>query len=502
MFKEDYRRLNEKITPDAHLKSSTLAQKRISRRVQKSRIARFTAVPAGALASLVIAFILSVNLSPAFASAMEQIPVFRNLAAAVSFSPSLSEAVKQNYVQAIGQEQTVGDITLTIEYVIVDQKQVHVFYTLQSEQYENLFATDISLLDANGIPLSEYTLFFARSKLGYFDGDIKQDDLQQWIFDFSDAEIPDSLILECGVFDLFQSDSELDEDATTAFATTYKLVNISDFSIPFSFDSELILHSEIIPVNHEFVFDGQSLSITNVEISPTITRVNFTENENNTARLMSMSCYLIDENGDQIDQTAFSNDQWASRNSVWKNYLESVYFTESRHLTLVITDAVWLDKNAAQIKVDLVSGETDDLPPGVELIASTEVDGDWALTFSAPKREQKFYDPFFEERGRWAYSIFENEFYDETGNIHRFANGWGADDGYEIWRFFTEEELAAGIIDESFIGIVSGSIEFVEARGTFGTQRIIKDYPYDILYLIPSFSSLSALEAPIEIIIR
>ena len=89
MFKDDYRKLSDKITPDARLISDTLAQKRISGKVQTSRVVRWTAVPAGAVASLIIAFMLSVNLSPAFANAMEQIPVFRTLAAAVSFSPSL-----------------------------------------------------------------------------------------------------------------------------------------------------------------------------------------------------------------------------------------------------------------------------------------------------------------------------------------------------------------------------------------------------------------------------
>jgi len=502
MFKEAYCGLSEKITPDAQLIANTLAQKRVSSKVQTSRTVRFVAVPTGAVASLVIAFILSVNLSPAFASAMEQIPGFRTLAAAVSFSPSLSEAVKQNYVQAIGQEQTVDDITLRIEYIIVDQQQLHIFYTLHSERYEMLFATGISLFDAQGIPLRDYTFFETMSKLGYFDGDIKHDDLQQWVFDFADNEIPDEIILECGVFDLFQSGSEPNEEITSAFMAMYNLVTISDFSIPFSFDPELIQHSEAIPVNHEFSFDGQSFTITTVEISPTLTRVNFTECENNTAWLMSMSCYLIDENGNRFDQIPYVNDPLASQSNTWKNYLESVYFAESRHLTLIITDAVWLDKDAEKIRVDLVSGEVDDLPPGVEFIASTRLDNDLALTFTAPKRTQKFYDPLFEDMGRWMYSLFKRAFYDETGSMRSIANEKVSDDGYEVWRILTEEGVDYDFNDESLADVASGFFEFIESPGVFGVTRIIKDYPYNTLYLMPSFSGFSALEAPIEIIIR
>ena len=52
------------------------------------------------------------------------------LAQAVAWSPSLSAAVENDYVQPIGQSQTVNGVTATVEYVIVDRKQLSIFYTL------------------------------------------------------------------------------------------------------------------------------------------------------------------------------------------------------------------------------------------------------------------------------------------------------------------------------------------------------------------------------------
>ena len=113
---------------------------RALRRRRRDRRLRLFGVPAGSLAACFIAFVLLVNLFPPFARACGNVPLLRALAQAVAWSPSLSAAVENDYVQPIGQSQTVNGITATIEYVIVDQKQVHIFFTLKGEGYESLSA--------------------------------------------------------------------------------------------------------------------------------------------------------------------------------------------------------------------------------------------------------------------------------------------------------------------------------------------------------------------------
>lgn len=62
-----------------------------------------------------------VNASPAFAISCAKVPVLRELAAAVAFSPSLRAAVEHDYVQYIGRTEGADRISVTAEYVIAPQ---------------------------------------------------------------------------------------------------------------------------------------------------------------------------------------------------------------------------------------------------------------------------------------------------------------------------------------------------------------------------------------------
>lgn len=69
----------------------------------------------------------------------------------MAFSPSLKAAVENDFIQYIGQSQTDNGVTMTVEYVIVDEKQVNIFFTLGSEVYTYLDGTpDLSLEDGSG----------------------------------------------------------------------------------------------------------------------------------------------------------------------------------------------------------------------------------------------------------------------------------------------------------------------------------------------------------------
>ena len=95
----------------------------------KARAARRRfGVSLGSLAAVAAAFVIVVNAMPTFALACGNIPILRELAAAVAFSPSLSEAVRHDYVQYVGKSQTVNGVTVTLETVIADQQQLIGFY--------------------------------------------------------------------------------------------------------------------------------------------------------------------------------------------------------------------------------------------------------------------------------------------------------------------------------------------------------------------------------------
>ena len=106
---------------------------RASAREKKHRTVMRFVKPAASIAAVFACFVLSVNFITPVAQAYSKIPVLKDLAAAVDFSGSLSRAVENNYVQPIGLSQTKNGIKADIDYVIVDQKQVNIFYRLEYE---------------------------------------------------------------------------------------------------------------------------------------------------------------------------------------------------------------------------------------------------------------------------------------------------------------------------------------------------------------------------------
>ena len=106
---EEYQALLQELEPTPAALEGTA--ERALRRRRRDRRLRLFGVPAGSLAACFVAFVLLVNLFPPFARACGNVPVLRALAQAVAWSPSLSAAVENDYVQPIGQSQTVNGIT-------------------------------------------------------------------------------------------------------------------------------------------------------------------------------------------------------------------------------------------------------------------------------------------------------------------------------------------------------------------------------------------------------
>ena len=105
---------------------------RAKARARGHRRARAWGVPLGSLAGVLAAFVLLVNTVPTFALDCSGIPVLGSLASAVDWSGSLRRAVENDYVQPIGQRQPKSGITMTTQYVIVDQQQVNLFVTVEN----------------------------------------------------------------------------------------------------------------------------------------------------------------------------------------------------------------------------------------------------------------------------------------------------------------------------------------------------------------------------------
>lgn len=370
---------------------------------EKRRKRRIFGIPAGSLAACFLGFVLLVNLFPPFAYACGRVPVLRALAQAVAWSPSLSAAVENEYVQPMGLSQTENGITATIEYLIVDQKQVNIFFTLEGEGYESLTA--------------EMPEFASEQTCSILGADFRQEPgtLLRFSLDYS-GEVPDGFTMTFGV----TGERSGEEEPTPEYSGADQSIAdemldprpaeereiLAEFTFDLQFDPQFTDQGEIIPVNETFQMDGQTFTVTEAEIYPTHVRINVEGDPANTAWLKGLDFYLENEDGERFDTVtngvSASGDEDTPAMVSFR--LESPYFSDSEHLTLSITGARWLEKEHERVYVDLVRETAPWLPEGVTLTSAQLREGGWFLMFQVAPSE------------RTAGSPFSMNFYDAEGN--------------------------------------------------------------------------------------
>ena len=431
----------------------------VDRALRRQRAAgkkrRAFGISAVGLAACFGAFILLVNLSMPFARACGNIPVLRELAKAVSWSPSLSAAVENEYVQPIGQSQTVNGITATIEYVIVDQKQLNIFFTLNADGYDNLNA---------GMP--RYEPEQVCSTIGS-SWNQPPGTLLNFTLDYGEGNVPDGFTITFRVTTWVEPDGSA---APEAPATSYEDEMLepveeeepdylAEFTFDLEFDPQFTARGETVPVDRTFDLDGQSLTVTEVEVYPTHVRVNVADDPANTAWLKSLEFYLENEDGERFEPisngVSASGDPDTPANVSFR--LESPYFADSAHLTLHVTGAEWLDKDMERVRVDLADRTAERLPEGVTFQSAEKRDGGWVLTFRVQQRREHF-----------THQVWNSTFYDEAGNQYESNRRGTTTDG----------------------------------SGYFEEMLPLPGYQADVVWLQPTYSRTTAEITPVTIPIK
>jgi hypothetical protein len=446
-------------------------------------IRRFLITPACGFIAVLMAFTAMVNLFPTVAMAVERIPGLRELAVAVSFSPSLKTAVDNEYVQSINQEQTDNGITMRVEYVIVDQKQLNIFYTLQSQKYAQLNVTpEIRGLDGQALESYSIAAIYKDGFGLYSQGDgkrkpLKNEALRQFTVDFIQGDMPEGIIFIGRVNDSAPAKSDMqaapEASAGTALHSVFNFepVIVAEFTFTLQFDPAYTHTGETIYVNQDIVLDGQRFTVTTAEIYPTHMRVNVAADETNTAWLQSLEFFFLNEKGERFDTISNGIRATGTGDSpeMTSHYLESSFFHQSDHLTMYITEAGWLDKDMETVRVDLSDTSSDKMPEGVTFTKAERIGNSWELTFSAAERKPNA-----------SYQLFGIRYYDENGGEYEY-NSWASG--------------MTGLYDEK-------TGEYVETPGLFWVQFALLDYPHDIVYLSPSYSRVTAFETPTAVTIK
>ena len=408
---------------------------------KRKRTTQMIVRPLAGFAACFAIFVLLVNFCAPVAYACSQVPVLRELAAAVTFSRSLTDAVENEYVQPMDLSQTDNDITAEVAYLIVDQKQVNVFYCLDSDKYETLDA-DPEVRNAEG---GHLPCGYSSTGFGAENGE-----LRCLSIDFVDDNVPDSLRIKLDVYtngirhenvapeqavdDIYSDDPYEEPDYLARF----------DFLL--EFDPKFTATGKVFPVNQTVILEGQAITITDIEVYPTHMRVDIAESADNTAWLKRLDFYIETDWGMKFDPVSNGITATGSTESpsMVSYRADSTYFYEADHLKLVITGAQWLRKDMETTYLNLVTGEHGELPEGAEFDSSRKQGSGWVVKFRAAYDEDK---PM--------YQLFGHLFYDADGNeyeINQWSSMYGdPDEEGNITYFYDEFPLLKFTGDEVWL---------------------------------------------------
>lgn len=406
-----------------------------------------------------VMFVFVVNVSAPVAMACSKIPILRDVTEAVLFSPSLTKAVENDYAQPIGLVQRDGDVEATIGYVIVDQKQINVLFSLESKEYTYLNAYP-RVLSADGMapPPCSYGVYEWNGENGAWN---------TISIDFVNDDVPSSIRLKLGVLGE-KKDEQTENDAPSEGSKADEIENleneyIASFDFLLEFDPDFTEKGECYPVDKEIILNDQIVVIDEVEIYPSHMRINVSDHPSNSALLKAMDFYVENEKGERyepIKEGIISTGSEEGTFSMTSFRADSAFFYENTHLKLVITGTEWLKKDMETVYVNMKTGETDPLPDGVSFYSAKRENDDWILSFEAEYVKDNH-----------TRNVFYSECQDDMGEVYAISS----------WT--------DGLYDS-------------DKDNAYVTTMYLNDYDKEEVWLKPCFSESVTVEKPVEILIK
>ncbi|QFF97721.1 DUF4179 domain-containing protein [Psychrobacillus glaciei] len=283
-------------------------------------------------AILLISFITSINVSPAFANKVASIPGLDRIVALIQQDKGLVAAIENDFYQPINKSQEKNGITVTLDGVIADKKGMIIFYSVKTEE-----------VDVNSLGL-KYLALWSKN---YGEG-------ERWEF------IKSAPPLTPNQDSHFNSGTMHIEKVTHKKDLSWKIglqigEKIENFKIPFTYKTMDVESKDII-VNKEVTVYGQHFKVMDLIVDPIRTVVRIEEDPSNTKKLLACpfdELELVDELGRKWSTLPCNAYKPLEKGNVWEVPLkESFYFYDPKKLTLTFGKIAAMEKDEAHILID------------------------------------------------------------------------------------------------------------------------------------------------------
>ncbi len=382
---EEYEQLHKELmeTPMELEYTVTRAKARLKKRKHLKRIIM---IPASTLLSIFLIFMISVNVSPQFASACEKIPIIGDLAQAVQFSDTLSKAVENEYYQTVDITKSQDGVTLNVKYLMADEENLCIFYTISSKQGGHYFY-DPKVYTTDGKDLE-----------GVIGNTGTKEDLRIKTINFSKTKMPKQLVLDGDVVKI-----------------TDKFQKVSSFKVELNIDQSKIVKTQELEVNKSFMIGNQKFMVEKAFISPLALKLQLSQTSSNKKTLNVLNFYVIDEKNRQY---GFPYSTGSKTGSSLTFYTGSPYFEDVKQLTMVVEGASFSGKDDARIEVDLNNKKASNLPEFAELVGVVNKNGVRNVTIGV------------NTKGLLLQSLVSDEYYGKNGEKYHISTTQATQDAY------------------------------------------------------------------------
>lgn len=390
---------------DTYIYSGIEHGKRTKRRIHHTKLSTFT------IAALLFLSIISIRVSPAFASLVSQVPGMERIIQFIQGDKGLERAVQNDFLQVVNKSVSHQGITFTINEVIADESQMIFFYSLESdESLTSIRLDDVKIVNEKGESM-EGTLSYS-PHAGIKKGKVVHGKMEVGMHD-DVKKLPKTVTIQAKI--------EMEPNKKESSNQKWELT--------FPIDQEKFYGNiKTFELNKSVQIEGQTITFKTITVYPTRVVLHVLFDSNNTKQIFAFDdLAIVDENGEKWAsiQDGITAEHLSENEQVL--FIQSNYFTNPKELFIRFSSIRALDKNQLDVVVDLnkkkiVKGPTEGLTLQ-NVIRKKETTTVEFLIKSKEKRDANHH-----------YQIFDHEYRDETGATYEW-NELGSSSGESELEF-------------------------------------------------------------------
>ena len=292
--------------------------------------------PAAAVAALLLVFVMTIRVSPAFAHAVSSLPGMSPIVEMLQFDKGMKAIIDNEYYEEIHVTDSDGTVTVTLSGVIVDQSGMVITYTVDSTtEMKDPQIDTIELYSGNELIEHQGVSF------DYPDEEGKMSSEQLIHYNFTEP-----LPTDADEFELKLSIRDGEEHT---------------FNLPFTIQKP-VAQGKVHDLNRTVTVDGQKLTIQSITVHPLKVAVRIKEDPDNTMDILQYEDLRIEDgNGEAWSRIANGMTATQEEDGTDVYFLQSNYFEQPDLITFRMNRMQAIDKTE-RLVVNTLTGEVLETP--------------------------------------------------------------------------------------------------------------------------------------------